>query len=142
MLKKSLIILSAIAITVITVCSCTLETSSNGDLDGAWHLLRINDKDVEQPNIYWNIQGKMLELREKVSEHDAFILRFKHENGKLSLNNPYVYDREDGDKPLEDPTPLNYFGIYNLEETFDVITLTHSRMTLKSSTVKLDFRKF
>ncbi len=143
MCKKSLVILSAITVLVYVVCSCTLETSNNGDLDGAWHLLAIDDKPIEQhPDLYWSFQNKLLELSDKSTECGTFLLRFSREGNKLKLSDPFIYDRENGDKPLEDATSLQPFGVYNTTETFDVVSLSASRMTLKSSTVKLDFRKF
>ncbi len=143
MLKKSLVTLSIITALVFALCSCTLETSNNGDLDGAWHLLAIDDKPVEQhPDLYWNFQNKLLELTDKSTDCGVFLLRFSHKDGKLLLSDPYIYDRDNGDKPMEEATSLQPFGIYNMNETFEVISLSHSRMTLKSANVKLDFRKF
>ncbi len=143
MYKKSLIILSFIAAMAFSFCSCTFESSSNGDLDGAWHLLRINDQTQEEhPDLYWSFQNKLLELTDKSTGCGVFLLRFSHKDGKLLLSEPYIYDRENGDKPMEEATLLQPFGIYNVNETFEVVSLSHSRMTLQSSTVKLEFRKF
>lgn len=141
--KSSIIILSIIATIVLAVCSCTFETSKNGDLDGAWHLLSINGKPLdEHPQLYWSIQSKLLELRDKSTNCGIFLLRFSHEGSTLKVYQPYIYDRENGDKVLEDATPLQPFGIYKLEETFEVKNLNGSRMTLKSENVTLEFRKF
>lgn len=143
MLKKSFIILSFIAAMAFSLCSCTFETSDNGCLDGAWHLLRINDQTQEEhPDLYWCFQNKLLEISDKSTGCGDFLLRFSHKGGQISLSDPYIYDRENGDKQLEDPAVLQPFGIYNLEENFEVVSLSHSRMTLKSANVKLEFRKF
>lgn len=143
MLKKSFIILSFIAAMAVSFCSCTFETSDNGSLDGAWHLLRINDQTQEEhPDLYWSFQNKLLELTDKSTGYGVFLMRFSHKDGQLVLSDPYIYDRENGDKPLEDPAFLKPFGIYNLEESFEVVSLSRSRMTLKSANVKLEFRKF
>lgn len=143
MLKKSFVILAFITAMALSFCSCTLETSDNGSLDGAWHLLAIDDKPVEQhPDLYWSFQNKLLELSDKSTGRGVFLMRFSHNGNQLLLSAPYIYDRENGDKPLEEATSLQPFGIYNMEETFDIVSLSHSRMTLKSAKVKLDFRKF
>lgn len=143
MAKKSIIIFAFMAAIVLSFCSCTLETSDNGDLDGAWHLLRINGEPLtEHPDLYWNVQGKMLELRDKSTKHDAYILRFSRTGSQLQLSEPYLYDREDGDKPLEDMSGLIIYGIDDVTEPFTIEKLDGSRMTLKSSTKKLEFRQF
>ena len=53
------------------VCSCELETSNNGDLDGMWHLVRVDTlstsgvKYMEDDKIYWLFQFKLLQLEDK-----------------------------------------------------------------------------
>lgn len=140
--KIHIIILSVISILTFAFSSCKLYTSDNGDLDGSWHLLSINEEAVSHPDLYWNFQGHLLEIRDKSTDCGAFILRFSHEGNQLILSQPYIYDRTNGDKPLEDAAYLQPFGIDNLKETFEVISLNHSRMTLKSATKTLTFRKF
>ncbi len=124
------------------VTGCTIETSGNGSLDGAWHLLRINDEAPAQTQLYWSFQGKMLELRDKKDSSGAYLLRFQHKDDKLQLSEPHIYGRENGDKVLEDSTLLRPFGIADIDEPYTVERLDHSRMTLESSTIKLEFRKF
>lgn len=139
--KYSIIVLLTLILQLV-FAGCTLETSGNGSLDGAWHLLRINDEAPAQTQLYWSFQGKMLELRDKKDSSGAYLLRFQHKDDELQLSEPHVYGRENGDKVLEDSALLKPFGIADIDEPYAVERLDNSRMTLKSSTMKLEFRKF
>jgi len=141
MRNKIFFICLSIIISAFALSSCTLESSDNGRLDGAWHLLSINDKAPEHPDMYWNVQGKLLELNDKTGNFGIFIMRFSHENNQLTLSNPHIFDRENGDKPLEQTEVLQPFGVDDISEPFQITHLTRSRMTLKSSTKTLEFRK-
>ena len=70
------------------------------------------------------------------------LMRFNQTNTQLTLHTPYCYDRENGDVPLSDPTLLAPYGINKLEENFQVIKLTGSKMVLQSETLKLTFKGF
>ncbi|MCQ2243774.1 MAG: lipocalin-like domain-containing protein [Bacteroidaceae bacterium] len=142
MRHKLLFPLFSLIASLLFAVSCTLETSGNGKLDGAWHLLRINEEPLESTQLYWNIQGKMLEFKDKQGAKGRFLLRFERKNGKLTLSDPHVWGRENGDAILQDTAKLAPFGVDNLDESFEIEKLDNSRMTLKSSTKKLDFRKF
>lgn len=142
MRHKLLFPLFTLIASLLFTVSCTLESSGNGKLDGAWHLLRINEEPLESTQLYWNIQGKMLEFKDKQGAKGRFLLRFERTNGKLTLSDPHVWGRENGDAILQDTAKLAPFGVDNLDESFEIEKLDNSRMTLKSSTKKLDFRKF
>lgn len=132
----------ALAFFILSLTSCTIDTLDNGDLDGAWHLLRINDKECKYGNIYWSIQGKLLEATDKSDLTYRFLLRFQHSGNTLQLSEPYIYDREDGDKPLDDLQLLEHVGIADVSKPFSIVTLNGSRMTLQTADDKLEFRKF
>lgn len=139
--KYSILVLLSLVLQFVVV-GCTIETSGNGSLDGAWHLLRINDEAPAQTQLYWSFQGKMLELRDKKDSSGAYLLRFQRKDDELKLSEPHIYGRENGDKVLEDSALLKPFGIDDIDEPYAVERLDNSRMTLKSSTMKLEFRKF
>lgn len=141
MRNRSILICISIIMAALAVCSCTVESSDNGRLDGAWHLLSINEQTPDHPDLYWNIQGKLLEMNDKTSDFGIFIMRFSRDGNQLTLSNPHIFDRESGDKELEDATALQPFGVDNINEPFQISSLTRSRMTLKSSTKTLEFRK-
>lgn len=135
------------AILSAVVCSCELETSDNGDLDGMWHYVATDTltngatEDVSAKRIYWSFQNKLLQLEDKSGTNGRFLLRFDKSGNALRLYSPYVYDRENGDKALDDPTPLTPFGINALEETFTIERLDGSRMTLSTDSLRLHFKK-
>lgn len=140
---KSLIFSFFIAvIAAFGMASCTIDSSKNGNLDGAWHLLRIDDAELESKGVYWNIQAHLMELYDKTGPAKRILLRFEHEDDKLKLSEPYLYNRDDGDEPLADSTLLKPYGIEDINDPFDVLKCDGSRMILKSSVHKLEFRNF
>lgn len=59
----------------------------------------------------------------------------------MRLYDPYIYDREDGDKALEDITLLNPYGIVAPDETYTIESLNGSKMVLLSGTYRMYFTK-
>ncbi|MFA4047370.1 lipocalin-like domain-containing protein [Prevotella sp. PCHR] len=132
---------------ILPFVSCELETSDNGDLDGFWHLVRIDTLDTQgtcdmkQERIFWSFQKNLLHVDDKTGMNSSILLRFNHSSGSLTLSDPYIYDRGAGDIKLEDVSLLYPFGINSLTETFDVESLSSSRMTIASPVLRLSFKK-
>lgn len=128
-------------------CSCTIETSGNGDLDGMWHLVSVDTlsgghtANVMEKRIYWSFENNLLLFEDKTGTNGSLLLRFEHKNDTLRLFNPYIYDREGGDKPLEDPSLLLPFGMTGLEQTFKVERLSGSKMIINNNVLRLKFKK-
>lgn len=135
------IIYSLLASVLFIFMSCTIETSGNGEFDGAWHLVRVNDDIPAQSDVYWNVQGKILQILDKNNIYPYYILRFERQGNKLTLSSPYIYT-DYQDVPLDDASELASFGIDDISEPFTIEKLDGSRMILKSSTKKLEFRQF
>lgn len=131
-----------------SLASCELETSDAGDLEGLWHLTRVDTLatggvlDLSQKYIYWSFQFKLMQADNKQGLHDIVLMRYDHTGNTLTLSSPHIYDREEGDHPQTEPTRLRPYGINNLEEPFEVLKLSGSRMQLQSEMLKLTFRKF
>lgn len=131
-----------------SLASCTLETSDAGDYDGFWHLTRMDTiqtggvNDLSKEKIFWSFQNKLMEADDKSGAHQSILMRYVHTKTQLTLNTPYGYDRENGDKPLSDSTLLLPYGINKTEEKFDVVTLKGGKMVLQSEKLKLTFKRF
>ncbi len=144
-MKKTLILLAA-AISLLH--SCTLETSSAGDFDGMWRLTRVDTLatggvlDLSKEKIFWSFQFKLMEADDKSGNHRSILMRYNSGGGKLVLNAPYAYNREEGDEQLSDPTLLKPFGINKTEEEFQVVKISGSKMQLQSDLLKLSFKKY
>ena len=119
--------------------ACTIETSEAGDFEGMWHLTRVDTiatggvLNKSNDKMYWSFQFKLMQ---------AILMRYIAGDGTLKLHTPYIYNRGNGDKPLEDTNPLKPYGINNLEEEFQVLKLGGGKMQLKSDLLILTFRKF
>lgn len=127
--------------------SCDIETSGNGDLDGFWHLVRVDTlatqgtRDMISERIYWSFQHNLLKTDDKTGKNSSILLRFDRSGGNITLFSPYIYDREAGDIELEDPALLCPFGINDIPETFTVASLSGSHMTIESPMLRLWFKK-
>ena len=128
-------------------CSCDLETSKNGDLDGFWHLERVDtlstsgSLDLSQAKLFWAFQKDLLQLR---GDEQEFYLRFNHHDNYLDLSDPRLRDREKDDPAISSSTMylILPYGINEEEESFQVVTLDNDNMVLRNQNLQLWFRKF
>lgn len=129
--------------------ACEIETHDNGKLDGFWHLERVDTIatggvcDMSKDLVYWSVQSMFVEVSERSKvNNDVYFFSFSHRDGKLSLFDARWSNRSKGDPEVEDPIILHPYGISKLNETFEVMQLTGSKMQLKSESLLLVFRKF
>jgi hypothetical protein len=127
--------------------SCDLESSKNGDLDGFWHLERVDtlstsgSLDLSQEKLFWAFQKDLLQLR---GDEQEFYLRFNHHDNQLDLSNPHLRDREKDDPEISSSTMylIRPYGINEEEEYFQVVNLDNDNMVLRNQNLQLWFRKF
>ena len=144
--KRVLLILFA----MLSFCSCSidLETSDNGDLDGYWHMQSVdslengNRLDYSDNIMFWAVQVRLIEVRDRSDVLGAYLLQFNHIGDSLFLSNPRKNDKNTGDPVVEDVDKLRPFGINELGEHFKIEQLTSSKMVLKSKTLRISFKKF
>ena len=142
-MKKILYIFS----TLLLFFSCDIESSKNGDLDGFWHLERVDtlstsgSLDLSQAKLFWAFQKDLLQLR---GDEQEFYLRFNHHDDQLDLSNPHLRDREKDDPAISSSTMylIRPYGINEEEEYFQVINLDNDNMVLRNQDLQLWFRKF
>lgn len=140
-------ILAALLSGLISLTGCTLETSGNGDLDGNWHLLSIetiatgDTADLSDDLYFWAFQGKLLQLSDYANGAPVYLMRFNHDGETLTLTDPYLYNREEGDMAMEDVSTMAVFGISDATEIFTIEELSGSRMVLNNGALRLRFRK-
>lgn len=132
---------------VVGLCSCELETSGNGKLDGMWKLVSVDTlstsgvRAMSGERIFWSFQHKLLQLDDKSGNRQSVLFRFEHNGGSLRLYDPYLYDRTNGDAPVTDAGELAPFGVSALEENYTVESISGSKMVLRSEALRLSFRK-
>ena len=130
--------------------SCSLETDNDaGRLEGMWHLVRIDDltagttEDMSSKTVFWSFQARLLGLEEKKGTHSSYLYRFSIDGDRLTLSSPYLYDRENGDRPLSAYEPaLAFFGIRTLAPAFRIERVRKGEMVLNDGNVRLCFDKF
>lgn len=130
--------------------SCSLETDNDaGRLEGMWHLVRIDDltagttEDMSSKTVFWSFQARLLQLEEKKGTHSSFLYRFSIDGDRLTLSSPYLYDRENGDRPLSVYEPaLAFFGIRTLVPAFRIERVRKGEMVLNDGSARLCFDKF
>ena len=136
----------------LTLGGCSIEMSDNGELDGYWHLERVDTLstggvcDLSGQLRFWAVQAKMLALMDRGNDANGgafgYLLRFEHNGSKLRLYQPLLNDRVNGDSKVEDAKLLAPFGVNALDETFRVVSLSGSKMTLRTEELQLSFKKF
>lgn len=136
-------------VVLFSLSACEIETHDNDKLDGFWHLERVDTIatggvcDMSNELVYWSVQSMLVEVSERSKvNNDKYFFSFSHRDGKLSLFDARLSDRSNGDPEVEDPVSLHPYGISKLNETFEVVQLTGSKMQLKSESLLLVFRKF
>ncbi|WP_315509100.1 lipocalin-like domain-containing protein [Alloprevotella tannerae] len=146
---------SLIAIFLLLLTGCSIETSNNGKLDGRWQLMELSyldgsNKKVETKEqlIFWDIQYKLIsihcmtgKLHESLTEES--LCRFTFTGDSLKLFDFYRHYRE-ADQKIDDPL-TTYFqktGINGIKANFAVLHLDSKTMLLQSDYAKLSFRKF
>lgn len=143
-------ILTIIVAMIVTLFSCENKWPMNGDLDGQWQLMRIDNngtgKDVKAEKVYWNFQLHMLMVNAKSKNYYA---HFEHKDGRLRLcdisfssANEKVGDDNVRMSDEEIKALLSPFGIDVIDECFYVLTLSDESLTLRSGDKVLTFRKF
>lgn len=145
--KIRYVLLSMVAL--LSLSACEIETHDNDKLDGFWHLERVDTIatggvcDKSKDLVFWSVQSMFVEVSERSKvNNDKYFFSFSHRDGKLSLFDARLSDRSNGDPEVEDPIILQPYGISKLNETFEVMQLTGSKMQLKSESLLLVFRKF
>lgn len=129
---------------------CDLETSSNGNLDGFWHMVQVDTlntggvKDMSKDLVFWSFQMKLLELSDHNDLNVIHMARFAHEGNALKVTQPCRYDLDLGNEMLTEEQLENIakYGLNALEENFQVEHLNSSKMILSNGVLRLYFKKF
>ena len=146
-MKRLLIYLIGVAL---LATACEFHTSDNGELDGFWQLSSVDtlatggSKDLRYDQLSWSFQGHFVELRDArdYTLSGDLIGRFQHHSDSLTLSDFYFSKRDSGDIKLVNPEPLRRYGVSRLQQSFQVLQLNSSRMTLKSDSLRLNFRRY
>lgn len=135
------------ALTVSVMASCDLETSDNGNLDGFWHMVRVDTLStggtcgMPDRRVFWSVQKNIINVADYDKTPRGYIFHFENTGSSLRLYDAYTDNRAEGDIKVEDPSELSPFGINALEETFQIESLGRSHMTLTTNRLRLSFKK-
>jgi len=137
-------------ICALLLAGCEFHASENGDLDGFWQLTQVDTlatggvEDMRHSQISWAFQGHLVEMRNPLlySYEGDVIARFAHTHDSLTVHDFYISLRESGDIQITRPEQLYPFGIHRLTEHFRILMLDGSRMTLRSDSLQLYFRRY
>lgn len=150
----------------ITLTSCEINSSDNGDLDNWWYLRQVDNltdgttTDYVEKKVFWSYIGKIMQT--EGGGAGKFLFRFEQKAGTLRIYEPRDNARGSSDPQLTETelTKLNAQGIHmkaatdsdgNIltdsdgntiyEETFTVEQLNSDRMTLlnEDKTLRLHF---
>lgn len=144
---RTIKVLIVMALSAAAMTSCEIETSGNGDLDGFWHLVRVDTlatggvRDMSGGRVFWSVQVGLLNATDYDKYPKGYLFHFDKTDSTLRIFDPYADNRAEGDIKVEDPALLNHLGINALDETFSIERLEGSRMTLATERLRLSFKK-
>ncbi len=145
-MKKLYIVLMVIGL---MLTSCELETSNNGDLDGYWHLVRVDTLatggvcDMSEARVFWGVQVRLIEAvdHDNDSRHYGYLFKFEKKESMLRLYYAHRHNREEGDILVEDVREISSLGVNSLDDTFLIEQLNSSNMTIVDDLLRLSFVK-
>ena len=143
----------------ITLTSCEINSSDNGDLDNWWYLRQVENltdgttTDYVEKKVFWSYIGNIMQTEGGGAGRVFF--RFEQKAGTLRIYEPRDNARESGDQLLteDELSKLEVHGLHlrdkgNVndgeiiyEETFTIEELNSDRMTLlnEDKTLRLHF---
>lgn len=145
---KRILIFAILPVLLSIFGSCELETSSNGKLDGFWHLESVDTlntgghNDLSGQLLFWSFQGKIMGLTDRNSQFRDYVMRFSHQGDSLFLSGAMLSDRTIGDQVVENDSVLQSYAVNSLEERFKVTQLSNEKMILDNGRFQLFLRKF
>lgn len=151
--NKASLLLMGIILTAQLFASCTVESSSNGKLDGFWHLEAVDTlatggtADYSEQRQFWGIEHKLISVRD-IDGGSSYYFRFEQKGDSLFLGQAYKNNghqdngENGGDIPVTSPEDLQRFGITQLNEHFYKEVNNGSHLSLRSKTFRLRFVKF
>lgn len=153
-MKQKIFLFPLVVFAVICLAACDLEADKvpgDNDFEGFWHLERMEMlatdstsepvvQDLSNQRIFWSFQHKLLQLRDYDNGYSQYLCRFQIAGGKITITEAY-YWKDANDHPITDGTLLKYYGIADLNTSFDY-HISGSHMTLSNDSIKLNFKKF
>lgn len=129
--------------------SCELETSDNGELDGYWHLVKVDtlatggSNDLSETRVFWGVQMNLLQAvdHDHDTGHYGYLFNFDYKGQTLRLYNAHKHERADGDPLVENVEVLAPLGINALDDLFGIEKLNSDRMVLRDDFLRLWFEK-
>ena len=127
------------------LASCDIETSSNNELDANWQLREIDTlategtADMSRSNIYWAIEGDILQVR-NISKNQKFLFHLQKDKDALTIGTPYHAHTKDSLTLVENDSLLVPLGINGTQVTYH-INHQGSHLTLTDEMLRLHFRK-
>ena len=136
---------------MLLLAGCDIHTSDNGKLDGFWQLTQTDTlgngrtEDMRNRQIFWSVQAdivRVADLKEVHAEHVPVFFHFEHKGDQLRLFDPVADKRELSDSIVNSVETVSYYGLGHLDETFRVLLLEETKMTLENERLRMYFRKF
>ena len=134
---------------LMTLSSCELYSSDNGDFDGYWHLVKVDTLstgtscDMSERRVFWGVQAHLIEAIDHDYDptHYGYLFYFEKDDLFLKLFNAHRHNRSEGDILVEDATALSPLGVNSLEDRFRIISLNYREMVLEDNLLRLSFKK-
>ena len=135
--KIRIIIISFISVFLFQGLTCCQKASINGDLDGRWQILEIENSGeveyVKDKQLYYNFYMHVCNL----SFYGGIFTEanFHYNDNLITLDFPYIDSPEKMDK-------LKEYGIYSTTVEFNVVYLDNKKLIMQNDESVITLRKF
>lgn len=145
MKKYILIVIGALLILGLQSCSLNTDNAPE-ELEGMWHLEYYKHKgqptvDCMGKKLFWSFQANLLQLDDKSFSNPSILYKYDKIGNILKLENPFRYDRENGDEPLTDTNLLEVYGIKAMVLSY-TFSINGDKLIIRDDNSELHFVKF
>ena len=152
---KRFVLIFCLVVSTLGFIACN-EVSHNGDLDGMWQIMEVtynrnglydSTVNIKKDKVYLSFQLHLAHLNWSTNiitlENSSILSRFSHDGDQLHLYNMYV-NFPDRDSLITDSSSmvLAPIGFKGIDNTFQILQLNSSHMTLQSDFARIVCRKF
>ena len=92
--------------------------------------------------IFWSVQKRVLETRDNRGVRPNVMFRFERTASTLVLSDPIIDKRDVSDIPVTDYSILVPYGIFDIPETFKVLSLSSGALQLENKQLRFSLCKY
>ena len=92
--------------------------------------------------VFWAVQKNLLQFYDREQKTRSYVLRFEKINSKLRLYEPRYHKTQSEDIDVENPEVMRIYGMWNSDQTYEILSLGSDKMILESEGIRLNFKRY